>query len=69
MSDSMIRTATIDIEELLKLTRERNCTYIVLPNNKGVSAKPEDFGLELLDTIEGYPVYFDPVAARMMHTG
>lgn len=52
----------IDIEELLALTRERNCTYIVLPNNKGVSAAPEDFGLELLDTIEGYPIYYDPMA-------
>ncbi len=65
----MNHPATIDIEELLKLTRERNCTYIVLPNNKGVSAKPEDYGLELLDTIEGYPIYYDPVAARMIHAG
>lgn len=56
----------IDMEELLELTRERNCTYIVLPNNKGVSAQPEDFGLELLDTIEGYPIYYDPVAAQMI---
>ncbi|MGN0330897.1 MAG: hypothetical protein ACI4D5_06590 [Kineothrix sp.] len=56
----------IDIEELLRLTRERYCTYIVLPHNKGVSAAPEEFGLELLDTVEGYPVYYDPVAARML---
>lgn len=59
----------IDIGELLALTRERNCIYIVLPNNKGVSENPENFGLELLDTIEGYPIYYDPVAARMMEEG
>lgn len=57
----------IDIEELLKLTRERYCTYIVLPNNKDVTEAPENFGLELLDTIDGYPVYFDPVAAASVN--
>ena len=62
----MNHPSRIDIEELLALTRERSCTYLVLPNNKGVSADPEKFGLELLDTIEGYPIYYDPVAARMM---
>lgn len=56
----------IDVEELLKLTRERNCTYIVLPNNKGISEEPEEYGLELLDTIDGYPVYYDPVAASII---
>ena len=61
----MNHPTTIDIEELLKLTRERYCTYIVLPNNKGVTEEPEHFGLELLDTIEGYPIYYDPVAAQI----
>ncbi len=59
----MNNPTVIDIEELLKLTRERYCTYIVLPNNKEVTQAPENFGLELLDTIDGYPVYYDPVAA------
>jgi hypothetical protein len=59
----MNNPTVIDIEELLKLTRERYCTYIVLPNNKKVTQAPENFGLELLDTIDGYPVYYDPVAA------
>lgn len=62
----MNHPTTIDIEELLKLTRERNCTYIVLPNNKSVSEVPEEYGLELLDTIAGYPVYYDPVAADII---
>ena len=62
----MNHPTTIDMEALVALTRERNCTYIVLPNNKGVSETPENFGLELLDTIEGYPVYFDPVAKQML---
>ncbi len=60
----MNHPAVIDIEELLLLTRERYCTYIVLPSNKGVTEPPENFGLELLDTIDGYPVYYDPVAAE-----
>lgn len=60
----MNHPAIIDIEELLLLTRERQCTYIILPNNKGVKGVPEYFGLELLDTIDGYPVYYDPVAAE-----
>ena len=64
----MNHPTTIDIEELLKLTRERYCTYIVLPNveNKKVSEEPENFGLELMDTINGYPVYYDPVAAKII---
>lgn len=61
----MNHPTTIDVEELLKLTRERYCTYIVLPDNKGVTEEPENFGLELLDTIEGYPIYYDPVAEQM----
>ena len=60
----MNHPTTIDIEALLELTRERYCTYIVLPNNKGVSEAPESYGLELLDTVDGYPVYYDPVAAE-----
>ena len=57
----------IDVEELLKLTRERYCTYIVLPNaeSKGVTEAPENFGLELIDTVDGYPVYYDPVAEQI----
>lgn len=60
----MNHPTTIDMEELLKLTRERSCTYIVLPHNKEVSEAPENFGLELLDIVQGYPVYYDPVAAE-----
>ncbi|NLL77815.1 MAG: hypothetical protein GX235_11330 [Clostridiales bacterium] len=59
----MNHPTTIDIEELLKLTRERYCTYIVLPSNKDVTEDPENFGLKLLDTVDGYPVYYDPIAA------
>lgn len=64
----MNHPTTIDIEELLKLTRERYCTYIVLPNikDKGVTEEPEIFGLELLDVVDGYPVYYDPVAAAII---
>lgn len=62
----MNHPTTIDVEELLKLTRERYCTYLVFPNNKGVTEDPANFGLELLDTIEGYPIYYDPIAAEMI---
>lgn len=62
----MNHPTTIDVEELLKLTRERYCTYIVLPSNKDITADPTDYGLELLDTIEGYPIYYDPVAAEII---
>lgn len=62
----MNHPTTIDVEELLKLTRERYCTYLVFPNNKELTQDPADFGLELLDTIEGYPIYYDPVAAAMI---
>ena len=62
----MNHPTTIDVEELLKLTRERNCTYLVFPHNKELSEDPANFGLELLDTIEGYPIYFDPVVAQML---
>ncbi len=64
----MNHPTTIDVEELLKLTRERYCTYIVFPNvkDKGVTQDPEDFGLELIGNVDGYPVYYDPVAAAVI---
>lgn len=58
----MNHPTTIDIEALLELTREKYCSYIVLPKDKKVSEPPENFGLELMDTVDGYPVYMDPVA-------
>ena len=64
----MNHPTTIDVEELLKLTRERYCTYIVFPNikDKGLTEEPENFGLELIEIVDGYPVYYDPVAAALI---
>lgn len=62
----MNHPVTIDMEALLAVTRPKFCTYLVLPNNKKISEPPENFGLELLDTIDGYPVYYDPAAARII---
>lgn len=54
----------IDLDALLEQTRERYCTYLVFPHNKTLSGNPEDLGLMLLDVIEGYPVYYDPLAEQ-----
>lgn len=62
----MNHPTVIKLEALLELTREKHCTYLVLPHNKKISGNPNELGLELLDTIEGYPVYYDPVAAKKM---
>lgn len=56
----------IDIKALLEVSRPKYCTYIILPKNKAVTEAPEQYGLELLDTIDGYPVYYDGVAAEMI---
>lgn len=63
----MNQPESIDIEKLLSLSRERYCMYLVLPNNKEVSESPEEFGLELLGVVDGYPVYRDPVVVRLLN--
>lgn len=65
----MNHPTTIDLEKLLSLSRERYCTYIVLPNNKEVSKDPEECGLLLLGVVDGYPVYQDMVETERQKQG
>lgn len=62
----MNHPTSIDMEKLLELSRERSCLYIVLPGNKEVTQAPEDFGLELLGVVDGYPVYRDNEVAKLL---
>lgn len=57
---------TIDVEKLLEASRKKPCTYIVFPKNKTISGNPQELGLKLLDTIDGYPVYHDEIAQKQL---
>ena len=49
----------VDAERLTALTREQECVYIVLPEDKKVNGELEAYAFELFTRVEGYVVYKD----------
>ena len=62
--EAMEKPEVVDMEELLEATRTENCRYIVMAENKRTNEDPKDCGLVLLEVIDGYRVYEDPVTAK-----
>lgn len=50
----------IDLEQLVPLAREEGCHYSILPADKKVLGKPEDYGWILFGETDGYLIYRDP---------
>jgi len=62
--DLMEKQDIIDIPALLEFTREKNVNYIVFHWTRSVSDNPENYGLLLLDQIDGMLIYRDEVVAQ-----
>ena len=63
--EAMEKPDVVNMEELLKAARTEKCRYIVMAEHKRTDEDPKDCGLLLLDVIDGYRVYEDPVTAKV----
>jgi len=50
----------VDMEELVPLVREAGCHYVILPVDKEMKGKPEDYGWIWFAEMDGYVIYRDP---------
>lgn len=57
----MEKPEVINAKELLAATRETKCSYIVLREDRKIDADLTELGLTILDTVDGYIIYEDPV--------
>lgn len=67
--EAMEGDEVIDMDHLLELTRGNDgllASYIILGTDRDTSVDPADCGLELVDTVDNYRIYFDPVADEIM---
>lgn len=52
--------AVIDMDQLVPLTREYRCHYVIFRGGQRLKGEPGDYGWTLFGEIEGYTVYRDP---------
>ncbi len=62
--EAMEESEVVDMEELLTATRADYCQYIVMAEGKSTNVEPESAGLVLIDEIDGYRIYEDPVTTE-----
>lgn len=62
--EAMEKPEVVDVDALLQAVREDYCQYIVMAKNRATDVDPQDRGLVLLDEIDGYYIYEDPVTAK-----
>lgn len=56
---NLMEAETIDTQELTKEVRNCWCEYVILSELKPFSEPMEDYGFELVDTVNGYHIYRD----------
>lgn len=64
--EAMEKPEIVNMETLLEATRADYCQYIVMSKDKQTDVDPESSGLVLIDEIDGYRIYEDPVAAEIV---
>lgn len=64
--EAMEKPEIVNMETLLEATRDEYCQYIVMAKEKQTDVDPENSGLVLIDEIDGYRIYEDPVAAGIV---
>ena len=52
----------LDPEKLVEACREEYCQYIILDKSREMTGNPENAGLTLVEEIDGYLIYLDPVS-------
>ncbi len=66
--EAMEGTEVVDVNQLLEATRAEYCQYIVLAPGRETEQEPEECGLVLLDEIDGYRIYEDPVTVEVVES-
>ncbi len=56
---SLLQAEVLDVEEIAKIARERDCHYIIFSNTKQLQGSFGDYGYEFFDEIGGYIIYVD----------
>ncbi len=64
--EAMEKPEVVEVDALLKAVREDYCQYIVMAKDRATDVDPLDRGLVLLDEIDGYYIYEDPVTAKVV---
>lgn len=64
--EAMEKQKVVNMEELLEATRNEYCQYIVMAEGKQTDVEPESSGLLLVDEIDGYRIYEDPVTKEVV---
>ena len=64
--EAMEKPEVVNMEELLEATRADYCQYIVMARGRKTDVTPESSGLVLIDEIDGYRIYEDPVTAEIV---
>lgn len=64
--EAMEKPEVVNMETLLEATRADYCRYIVMAQGKKTDMPPEDAGLVLIDEIDGYRIYEDPVTVQVV---
>ncbi len=59
--EAMEKPEVVDMEQLLEATRAEYCQYIVMGKGRQTDKEPVECGLILVEEIDGYLVYEDPV--------
>ncbi|MCI8570945.1 MAG: hypothetical protein HFI43_06010 [Lachnospiraceae bacterium] len=62
--EAMEKTEVVEMEKLLEAVRADYCQYIVMHQSRQTDQDPEACGLTLVDEIDGYLIYEDPVTAQ-----
>lgn len=60
----LMEAGKIQTEELVEALRNSWCEYVVLSVNKEYTEPMEDYGFELVDTVNGYHIYRDSLNIR-----
>lgn len=64
--EAMEKPETVNMENLLAAVRDDYCQYIVMAANRQTDKDPQKCGLVLLEEIDGYCIYEDPVTSEIV---
>lgn len=64
--EAMEKPEVVNMKELLEATRADYCQYLVMAEGKKTDKDPLECGLRLVDEIDGYRIYEDPVTAAVV---
>lgn len=65
--EAMEKAEVVEMETLLLAARAEYCQYIVLAKERQTDMDPAESGLILLEEIDGYRVYADPVSVETVN--